>query len=213
MLNVTDTDDEWWEGYCTLNPFVKGVFPASFVELLVQESTASVLKQSIHQADVPVGASPAAAVRKQDGSLDRDSVRQMLWELGVDSDTLAQVGASLTVAERRQTSGAEVLDDVAPSEVAPDWMGLATLVEALDLLDESRLKQICKDLNVSWKGSKGDLIARLEVHVAAQGGQYPPKLEQCLKEKQDELDAINMQPEAVRVANRCALWTLLHSWL
>ena len=32
-----------------------------------------------------MGASPAAAVRKSDGSVDRDGVRQMLWELGMSS--------------------------------------------------------------------------------------------------------------------------------
>ena len=118
-------------------------------------------------------------------------------------------------------------------------MGGATLVEALDQLDEPQLKQICKDLNISWKGSKGDLIARLEVHVATQGGQYPPELESRqvhrhphhnphhnphhyrhhyphhhistsrLREKQQELDAINLQPEAVRAANRCAIGCLI----
>ena len=46
LVNVTSTEDDWWEGYCTLNPFAKGVFPASFVELLSQESTASVLTQN-----------------------------------------------------------------------------------------------------------------------------------------------------------------------
>ena len=43
------------------------------------------IDRSLERLQVPMGASPAAAVRKSDGSVDRDGVRQMLWELGMSS--------------------------------------------------------------------------------------------------------------------------------
>lgn len=82
VVNVLESSDEkWWYGYSTQNPHVRGLFPASFVELITMEQGAAHGQQPIADASRGVDTSEP----------DRESVRKTLWQLGVDQDTLEQV--------------------------------------------------------------------------------------------------------------------------
>jgi hypothetical protein len=118
---VEMSDAQWWLGYSTASPHVRGLFPASFVELIAPEQ-----QQQQQQEEEGDSVTAAGGVAAGGASADKDAVRQMLWQLGVDKDTLAQVTASMAVAERKAAAGAaagpEVLEDL-PPDLTPEWMG------------------------------------------------------------------------------------------
>ena len=78
---------------------MQGLFPASFVEPIAW------------QQQGPGNLPPTDSMGGAPGKPDRESVRQMLWELGVDAETLAEVSASISVAQRKRGAG-EATPDV-----------------------------------------------------------------------------------------------------
>eukprot|EP01045_Picozoa_sp_COSAG04_P014579 COSAG04_NODE_1100_length_8253_cov_31.916728_4_plen_941_part_00 len=216
LVVTSSGEEDWWEGYCTLLPHVRGLFPSAFVQLLADDDTERAVKSGADSVPTPKKDSGGGGEATGSEALDRDKILEGLWQLGVDRGTLDQVTASLRVAKGRQGGGQELLEDLAPRE---EWTGGSSLADSLDELEATELKAVVRRINIenpreaplSTKGSKGDVIRRLEIHVAKNGGKQPELMQTMLKERlqakqsaQAKLDAQAMAPGRLRTAGAAA---------